>query len=465
MMVQPAIQFYPYQKKWLQDDSRFKIGMFSRQTGKTFTTCGELVDDCIQSEINGTKARWVILSRGERQASEAMDEAIKPLTKGFYAAYNTLLKGGEPEYIESEFRAPQAKGADAVYKALEVKFPGGSRITALPANPDTARGFSANVVLDEFAFHQNSRAIWSALFPVISKGNQKLRVISTPNGKGNKFYELMSGADEVWSRHEVDIYEAVRQGCPRDIDMLRAGMADEDAWAQEYELKWMDAASAWLDYDLISSCESPYAGRPSEYKGGMCFVGVDIAARNDLFVIWVKELVDGILVTREIIAKRRITFAEQDRLLADVFRRYRVVRCRMDQTGMGEKPVEDAKRNHGEDRVEGVLFTNAAKLDMATSFKEGFQDKKLQIPTGDPKLRADLHAIKSVSGPTGIRRLVADTDTDGHADRFWAGAMAVSAAKMEYQPYNYRPVPPGGGHDVTREINLTGGFNARKGVW
>ena len=184
--------------------------------------------------------------------------------------------------------------------SLEVKVPQcGSRITALPANPDTARGFSANVVLDEFAFHQNSRAIWSALFPVISKGTQKLRVISTPNGKGNKFYELMTGEDDVWSRHEVDIYEAVRQGCPRDVDMLRAGMADEDAWAQEYELKWMDGASAWLDYDLISSCEHPLAGYPSKYKGGMCFVGVDIAARNDLFVIWVMELVDGVLVTRE----------------------------------------------------------------------------------------------------------------------------------------------------------------------
>ena len=32
------------------------------------------------------------------------------------------------------------------------------------ANPDTARGFSANVFLDEFAFHKDSREIWKALF-------------------------------------------------------------------------------------------------------------------------------------------------------------------------------------------------------------------------------------------------------------------------------------------------------------
>ncbi|MAY75232.1 MAG: terminase, partial [Phycisphaerae bacterium] len=234
---------------------------------------------------------------------------------------------------------------------------------------------------------------------------------------------------------------------------------------QEYELKWLDAASAWLDYDLISSCEDPQAGQPSQYRGGMCFVGVDIAARNDLFVIWVLELVDGQLVTREIIAEKRITFARQDELLDDVFRRYRVVRLRMDQTGMGEKPVEDAKRRHGEDRVEGVIFSSAAKLDMATSFKEAFQDRRVLVPAGDPKLRADLHSIKSVAGPTGIRRLVSDGETDGHADRFWAGALAVSSAETEYQPYAYRPVPPGGGKDVNRPIKQTAGFRSQKGVW
>lgn len=386
------------------------------------------------------RARWVILSRGERQAAEMMTEVIKPFTKAFYEVYNTLLKGGEPIFSEGEFRAPQEKGPDAVYKALEVGFPNGSRITALPANPDTARGFSANVILDEFAFHAKSRDIWAALFPVISKGQQKLRVISTPNGKGNKFYELMTAEDSVWSRHAVDIYEAVRQGLDRDIDMLRKGMADEDAWSQEYELKWLDEASSWLDYDLISSVEDPGAGKPEHYQGGPCFVGVDIAARNDLFVIWVLELVGDVLWTREIIARRRISFAEQDDLLAGVMRRYRVVRAGMDQTGMGEKPVEDAKRRHGEDRVQGVLFSAAIKLDMATTMKERFQDRRVRIPAGDPVLRADLHSIKSQVGLTGIRRLVADGDTDGHADRFWAGALAISAAELGETEYDYQGV-------------------------
>ncbi|MBR3371181.1 MAG: terminase family protein [Rhodobacteraceae bacterium] len=460
-----VVNFLPYQNRWINDQSRFKIGMFSRQTGKTFSTGGECADDCFQSWIEDRRARWVILSRGERQAAEMMTEVIKPFTKGFYEVYNTLLKGGEPRFEEGEFRAPQEKGPDAVYKSLEVKFPNGSRITALPANPDTARGFSANVILDEFGFHAKSREIWAALFPVISKSGLKLRVISTPNGKGNKFYELMTAEDSVWSRHIVDIYEAVRQGLDRDIDMLRRGMADEDAWAQEYELKWLDEATAWLSYDLISANEHPAAGLPALYQGGPCFVGVDIAARNDLFVIWVLEQVGDVLWTREIIARRRIKFAEQDQLLADVMRRYHVVRCAIDQTGMGEKPVEDAKRRHGESRVEGVLFSTATKLDLATALKEAMEERRARIPAGDVVLRADLHAIQSQVGITGQRRLVADGDTDGHADRFWAGALAVGAARSTYQPYEYRPVPRGGGgDDDMRRIRLTSGLGGMKGV-
>lgn len=462
----PVVEFLPYQRAWIADQSRFKIGMFSRQTGKTFSTGGECADDCFQGWAEDRKARWVILSRGERQAAEMMTEVIKPFTRAYYEVYNTLLKGGEPRFEENEFRAPQEKGPDAVYKALEVAFPNGSRITALPANPDTARGFSANVILDEFAFHAKSRDIWAALFPVISKTGLKLRVISTPNGKGNKFFELMTSADPVWSKHVVDIYEAVRQGLDRDIDMLRRGMADPDAWAQEYELKWLDEASAWLDYDLIASCEANSAGLPGLYMGGPVFVGVDIAARNDLFVIWVAELVGEVLVTREIIARRRVSFAEQEQLLAGVMARYHVVRCRIDQTGMGEAPTEAAKRKHGESRVEGVLFTTVTKLDMATCLKDRMQDRRFLLPAGDPVLRTDLHAIKSQVGVTGARRLIADGDTDGHADRFWAAALCVSAAQLQYQPYDYRAVPRDGGPDHHRDFaGLTGGFGAQKGIW
>jgi phage FluMu gp28-like protein len=427
VVIPPAL-LYPYQQRWLNDASRYKIGMFSRQTGKTFTATLEIILHCMAQETKGKKARWVILSRGERQAKEAMEEGIKRHLQALYIAFTALEKDW-----------------DAHTKALEITLPGGSRITALPANPDTARGFSANVLLDEFAFHQDSRKIWQALFPVISAGHL-LRVVSTPNGKGNKFYELMTDPElaAVWSRHTVDIHAAVADGLPRDIAELQAGINDADAWQQEYELQWLDEASAWIGYELIDGCENAYAGCPDAYSDGPCFVGVDIGARHDLFVIWVLESVGDVLWTREVITRQRVPFAEQDALLTDCFRRYRVTRCCMDQSGMGEKPVEDAQRQHGRYRVEGILFTSASKLDLATTGKEAFEDRKVRIPRS-PEIRADLHKLKRVASPTGAPRFIADRDSDGHADRAWALFLALNAASAptaDYYPPALQRQPP-----------------------
>ena len=405
---------HPYQCHYADDVSRFKLGMFARQTGKTFTSTLEIAEDAVACELAKRRTRWVILSRGERQAKEAMDEGVKLHLRAMGTAFDAM---------ESDFKLEDR----TTVKMLEVITKHGSRITALPANPDTARGFSANVLLDEFAFHADSRKIWQALFPVISKPGLRLRVVSTPNGKGNKFYDLVTG-NNGWSKHIVDIYQAVADGLPRDIDELRSGCDDPDTWAQEYELQWLDEASAWLSWDLINAAEHDLAGRTDMYTGGPVYVGVDIGRRRDLFVIWVMEQVGDVLWTREIIERRGATFAEQDALLDDVFARYRVLRCCMDQTGMGEKPVEDAQRRHGTSRVEGVLFTSANKLHLATVGKQAFEDRRMRIPLGSQALRTDLHKLQKVSSPTGAPRFVAESDASGHADRTWAGFLAVNAA-------------------------------------
>ena len=413
---------YPYQRRWLDDRSRFKIGMFARQTGKTFTTTLEIAEDVVAAEIEKRRVRWVILSRGERQAREAMNEGLHLHLRAMGAAFESLSE---------DFRLSD----DTTVKALEVVTRHGSRVTALPANPDTARGFSANVFLDEFAFHADSRKIWAALFPVISRPGLRLRVVSTPNGKGNKFYDLMTSDQETgWSRHTVDIYQAIAEGLPRDAEELRKALGDEDAWAQEYELQWLDEASAWLPYELINAVEHDQAGLPEHYTGGPAWIGVDIGRRHDLFVIWVLEQVGDVLWTREIVERRGASFAQQDSLLDDVFARYRVMRCCMDQTGMGEKPVEDARRRHGSSRVEGVLFTATAKLTLATLGKQAFEDRRIRIPRGREALRADLHKLKKVSGPTGTPRFVAESDAGGHADRTWACFLAVNAATDNAPP-------------------------------
>jgi phage FluMu gp28-like protein len=408
-----AIDLYPYQQRWLKDKSRFKIAMWSRQIGKTFATDLGIVDNCMEAASQGRKERWVILSRGERQAKESIEEHVKVHAK----AYGITL-----ESLEYDF-----DGGETSYKAMDVLLPNGSKITALPANPDTARGFSANVYLDEFAFHKDSRKIWQALFPVISKG-WKLQVSSTPNGKNNKFYDLITSKDPQWSKHFCNIYEAVKQGLDRDIEALRAGCDDEETWQQEFCCEFLDEATAWLTYDLINGCEQDGAGEPDKYLGGDCYIGIDIGRKQDLWAAWVWEKIGDVLWCREIRTLKNKSFAEQEENLNDLMVNYQVKRVAMDETGMGMKPVEDAKRRYGKYKVEGVIFTSSSKQELAILGKQAFEDRTVRIPLGDPVLRSDLHKLRKMTTPMGNVRFDADRDSSGHADRTWACFLGIYAA-------------------------------------
>lgn len=467
-----AIRLYESQRRWMMDPCKFAAAMFSRQIGKTFSATLGIVDEMIDAEIGGGRCNWMILSRGERQAKEAIEEGVKRHLSAYQIAFQEASIPWE--------------GAES--NALEVRLPNGSKVTAVPANPDTARGFSRNVLLDEFAFHRDSRSIWGALFPVISKSDLKLRVISTPNGKGNKFYELMTqgGKEEelrtlghvkagVWSLHYCDIYQAVEQGLDRDIPLLKAGLDDDELWAQEFELQWLDESHAWISYDLINAVEHEQAGKPELYQGNACFTGEDIARRRDLFVLYVFEQIGDVLWEREIISRKGASFAEQDALRAEMFGRYKVVRHCMDQTGIGEKPVEDAKRAHGESRVEGILFTAANKQLLATDARQAYEDRKLRMRMGDAKLRQSIHSLKRIVTPTGNFRFDAERDEAGHADEAWAQFLAIHAASSGVEHFAYDAVvraartrggfmQRAGDDEDDRNIRTTGNFRSHKGL-
>lgn len=411
---------YPYQRRYLADRARFKAGMWSRQTGKTFTTTLEAVLDVLEAEAEGRVCRWTILSVSQARALDAMDNGVKLHLRAIGAAFEALDVPLDVDTLAHTVRIGQR----------------GSYIRAVAAKPSTARGMSDNLILDEFAHHQDNRAIWTALLPVVSRPDLRLRVISTPNGRGDKFYEIMTEPEGLFSRHVVSIYDAVADGLPRNPAELKKAMGDPTAWAQEFECQFVDGATSWLPYDLIDGCED--ADAPGVYQGGPAYVGMDFAARGDLTVIAVLELVGDVLWLRELIELRATSFAEQLATFDRVMRDYRVVRAALDQTGLGEMPVQEAQRRHGSYRVEGVLFSVTRKLDMATALKERMEDKRLRLPVGNAPLRQDLHSVQRVAGATGAPRLVADRQDGSHADRFWAIALATAAAHQPRVPIEFK---------------------------
>ena len=128
-------QFFPYQRDWLLDGHQFKLGLWARQTGKDFTCAAEAVVDCIVHP----RKHWLILACGERQAVE------------------TLLKAGE--WVRKIEALIPDRPVAFQESSTEIRFENGSRITALPTLAETVRGYSANIVLTEFAFHDDADAI------------------------------------------------------------------------------------------------------------------------------------------------------------------------------------------------------------------------------------------------------------------------------------------------------------------
>lgn len=431
-MRESKLKMLPYQVASFKDRSRFKVLMWSRGARKTFTVTLEIVADCFRTEAQGRRATWVILSRGERQAKEAIEEA-----KRHCNAYLMMSS----EIIQSELISEDGLRR---FTQMEIRFLNGSRIIALPANPDTARGYSANIFLDEFCIHERDEEIWRALLPVL-RGRFRVIVASTPKGgRSRKFYQIINDKEihkntgkPLWSKHVIDVYEAVRQGLPLDIDTERKAMGDPDGWAQEFELQWLDEASAWLPFELLATCEDNQAGDPTAYAGGICYLGNDIARRNDLWVAWVLERVGDVLWTREVSVLRRATFAEQDAEIDRLMNHYRVVKLTADQTGMGERSVETYQSKYGRSKVEGILFTNQNKQGLALLGKAAFENRSVRVPDS-PEVRDDLYKLKRSVTAAGSIRFDAERDESGHADRAWALFLALNAASqgeisLEYQ--------------------------------
>lgn len=464
-MAEPAVKLAEYQKNWVQDKSRFKLGVLTRQGGKSFETSLEAVLDCLENIT-----QWVFLSAGERQSKELMSKA----------AMHARAAGKVIEVVESEFLGNK----DTKYKQLEILFPNGSRIIGLPANPDTARGWSANIALDEFALHRDSREIWKALFPTVTRG-YKIRIISTFKGKTNKFYELFFGAPTLqrrsgrefefvgerggWSKHFVDIYQAIEMGLelkdeegePIEPEDLRLALNDDDAWAEEFECIPSDEVSAFLTHDLISSVEDVKLDKAptwvekliataevnyQEFKRtkvrpplpldilanveflGELFVGMDIGRKKDLSVIWIDQKIQGILRTAAIIELKRKPYFVQEQVLHTVLSQKAFRRACIDETGIGGQLAEATQDMFGANRVEGIPFTAENKETLAVTLKQNFEDRGSQIPA-DNTVRNSLHSVKKYATTTKHFRYDAErTDATGHADHFWAKALGVQAA-------------------------------------
>ena len=403
---------YPYQREDVLSEDRFRWNCWARQVGKSHV---KIVRRLVRGIMR--KRDQLFLSAGAIQSRELIDK--------LHQLCRRLEKVLSVEAFSGTF-----EGAE--YHRLRVTLPQASiKIVGLPANPRTCRGWTADVLLDEFAMHSHDREIWAAVYPSVTRHQGELDCCSTPMGRQNMFYQL--GINPNFGRSVLTIHDAVAQGCPANIEELRAGIADEEIWRQEFLCEFVDEATAFLTYEMIGECEDAQLPREldlaelAEHKGDVV-VGVDIGRKHDLTVIWAFEVTGKQLTSLGLIELASMRFREQFEVLSKVLRCRCVRRCCIDSTGLGMQMAEDAVEDFGAHRVEPCPFTLAFKAQAGSALRLKLVDKLIDIPV-DEKIRNDLHSVRKIVTTAGNIRLDAPKEDGSHADRFWAAALAVHATE------------------------------------
>lgn len=430
----------PYQKRWVIDNSRLKLMEKSRQIGISWASAYSMVR---RKALAGARYDGWVSSRDEIQARLFLEDC-----KHFAQILHTAVSDLGVQIVEDE-------------KTYVLGFASGVKINSMSSSPDAQAGKRGDRLLDEFALHKDPRKLYAIAYPGITWGGQ-LEMVSTHRGSHNFFNELVTeirekGNPKNISLHRVTLEDALNDGflyrlqeklAPDDprqefdetdyFNFVKSGCADEESFQQEYMCVPADDASAFLTYDMIAACE--YERTPANWSDTSdlsdlsdkkeLYLGVDVGRKKDLTCIWVNSLEGGRHLCRRLITLQKMKFSAQEEILYRLLSLPNMRRCCIDATGLGMQLAERAQETFGTYRVEAVQFTGPVKEALAYPVKAAFEDLNLRIPF-DRNLQADLRAIKKETTAAGNIRFSADRSENGHADRFWALALALHAASTD----------------------------------
>lgn len=430
-----------YQSRYFHDKSRFKLGLWSRQTGKDFTTEGEAAADC-----QSRKTEWMIAAPSERQALDSLEQG-----KIWAEAFDLVID----DYVERR----EGSNSETLLKSAEIIYSNGSKMRAVPGKPDTVRGRSANLILTEFDFFEQPQLTWRAILPSITNplrgGEKRVRIVTTPNGQGGAMHQLwkkkVSAKSKVaWSKHKVTILHAVLMGLPVDIEELREMFDDSEGWLQEFMCEFLDTAAVLLPYEIIGACESIEATEgwniADAGRDHPVYMGVDFGRQNDPSVAWTCQKVGDTLITREVLVLEQMSSPKQQQILRDRIKQANLV-C-FDRTGPGIGLGDYLVEEHGEwspkrqtyGKVELCNFSPALKREIFSKTRQCFEELGVKVPISR-EIREDLHQMQQTYNGETYNYWSPRTRL-GHSDRCTALALCIRAASFGGdKPFDHESLP------------------------
>jgi len=436
----------PFQLAWINERSPLALWEKSRRIGATWVQALAVVLDLAGREASNKLSYW------HSSADMTASSEFIGYCGEWAGVINAVAKcTGEPEVIDE---------ADAI-SAFVMRFANGSKIVAGSSNPKFFRSKGGSVGLDEFDFHRDQRELFKAAHATAMFWGYPLRAWSTVNGEGTVMDQMcrqVQAGTMKGAYHKTTIEDAVADGIVERIIMkrkklsyvpepddgarkawleeLRGTCPDQQTWDQEYMCIRRADNSSLLTYDLIQGCEESNLTLTDDVQklpaDRSLYAGYDVARKKDLSVLWVLERVGDVYWTRLVRTMQGVNFAAQEGLLNVLLANPGVKRLCLDSSGMGMDLAERLK-NKWSYRFEGVNFTAPVKAELALPLLRCFQDRLVRIPAAG-EVREDLHKIRKVVTAANNIRFEAEHDESGHADRFWALALAYHAADTKAAP-------------------------------
>ncbi len=259
---------WPAQIDLLDDLQHERLIMIlkARQLGITTLTCAYALWLC----LHHNQRLVLIFSIGQNEANEMMRRI-----SGMYHRIPADVRGALP-----------AVGKD---NTEEMAWANGSRIQSLPSRKSAGSGYTASlIILDEFAKNDNAAALYTAVKPTIDGGGAMV-ILSTANGAGNLFHDLVTKARGGLNRFAFRFLPwQVRPG--RDADWyaaVEADAVDSSLMKQEYPATPDEAFEAsevdtfLPDIALWDACVDPMLPPLGPYEP--CVLALDAAESNDTF--------------------------------------------------------------------------------------------------------------------------------------------------------------------------------------
>jgi phage FluMu gp28-like protein len=185
----------PYQIRFLNDQCAFRIVNKARQIGFSTIIGAEGLHRAVKATLvrQGYEANFVSVNRREASAK------IEIVRRLYYSLPEELTAYGIKPLLwnDSEFEITFGK---TPYQGSLVSQPASSAI----------RGGRKDILFDEFAHIRDSKKLYQAAIPAITRGNSRITIISTPLGQSGLFYDIMVDTDGYpeYSRHEVPWWES-----------------------------------------------------------------------------------------------------------------------------------------------------------------------------------------------------------------------------------------------------------------